>query len=90
MFLLILLQWVFWVLLLAFGITQVILPLIQKRPLFPLFRARRVELETEIVELNEQIREEVLDDEAQALRDRLEALRKAPEASDKSKSAGLS
>jgi len=85
MFLLILLEWIFWILLLLFMVTQVIIPLVQKRPLFPLFRARSTTLQGEIVELNEQIREEKLDDEAQALRDRLEALRKAPEVLDKTK-----
>lgn len=85
MWFLLFLEFVFWALFLVCMVTQVIIPLLQKRPLFPLFRARSAALQGEIVELNEQIREEVLDDEAQALRDRLEALRKAPEVLDKAK-----
>jgi len=85
MFLLALLQFILLVVLLVFGITQVIVPLLQRRPLFPLFRARRAALEGEIVELEEQIREEKLDDEAEALRKQLEALRYAPGPLDKPK-----
>lgn len=77
MFLMVLLQFVFWVLLVLLAVTQVIMPLVQKRALFPLFRARRSTLEGEIVELNEQIREENLADEAEMLRKRLEEMRKA-------------
>lgn len=76
MFLKILIENILWILLLVVGVTQVIWPLIRRRPLFPLFR-RSTALKGEIVELEEQLREEKLEDEAETLRKQLEEKRKA-------------
>jgi len=54
--------------------TQAVIPLMRKRPLFPLFR-RGAKLEGEVIELQEQVREEELADKVEALQEKLEEKR---------------
>jgi hypothetical protein len=67
MFLLAILEVVFIVVLVVFGLTQVVIPIISRKPLFPLFH-RHTKLEGELEDLKE---EKELDE----LRDRIDAAR---------------
>ena len=67
MFLLTWMQYIVIALFVAFGITQMILPIISGRKMFPMFRAKRNELEEKIVDLNEELHDVDLEKEAKEL-----------------------
>jgi len=67
MFLLTWLQFIFIALLIAFGITQMILPIVSGRKMFPMFRAKRNEIEEKIVDLHEELYDANLEREAREL-----------------------
>ena len=71
MFLLLLTWFVVVVLFIAFMVTQIIMPMLNSRPLFPFFRKTTTSLESEVTELKAQLREEDLVDEALGLQDQL-------------------
>lgn len=79
MFFLQLVGFIFMALFVALMVSQVLIPLVQRRPLFPLFR-RVTALEGKVLELQEEVREEELVDTVEALEKQLAEKRQRPDA----------
>jgi uncharacterized protein YlxW (UPF0749 family) len=73
MAILVLMELVAVALLLWFLFSQVIIPIVRGRKVFPFWREKKIELENEIVETQELLREQNLEKELAALRKQLEA-----------------
>jgi len=67
MFFITLIEFVFIALLVAFVVTQMIIPIVRGRQLFPMFRSERNQLEAKIVGLTEKLDDTVLAKEAEEL-----------------------
>lgn len=68
------LVFLFIVIFLAVGITQVLIPLARRRSLFPAFRATRNDIVAEVSELRDMVQDEALLRERDELKSRLEFL----------------
>ena len=79
MILLRLLEFIAIAFIIAFILTQVILPLVLERKLFPAFRASRNKIEDGIREVQEQLDEKCLQAKLNELRAKLEGRPEAPE-----------